>query len=116
MTGGWDGDNNLDSTEVLRPGSDWQEITSTKLPRPMEGVRVITVDNRVLLFGEWRQIIILTAQPTLTCLAGGSDRNPRNEILEYKDGRWEKIGTMNKAREYHGVSLINFNDFSDYCT
>ena len=52
MTGGWDGDNFLDSTEVLRPGSDWQEITSARLPRPLAGVRVSTVDNRVLLFGE----------------------------------------------------------------
>ena len=52
MTGGRDGDNNLDSTEVLRPGSDWQEITSAILPRPLYGVRVSTVDNRVLLFGE----------------------------------------------------------------
>ena len=54
MTGGRD-DNyiNLDSTEVLRPGSDWQEITSARLPRPMAGLRVITVDNRVLLFGAW---------------------------------------------------------------
>ena len=47
-----DGDNNLDSTELLRPGSDWQEITSARLPRQMRGVRVSTVDNRVLLFGE----------------------------------------------------------------
>ena len=62
VTGGYDdGDNILDSTEVLRPGSDWQEITSARLPRPMDGVRVITVDNRVLLFGEWRHILILTA-------------------------------------------------------
>ena len=48
MTGGY----KLDSTEVLRPGSDWQ-ITFARLPRSMWGVRVITVDNRVLLFGEW---------------------------------------------------------------
>ena len=52
MTGGnYDGAR-LDSTELLRPGSDWQEITSARLPRPMYGVSVSTVDNRVLLFGE----------------------------------------------------------------
>ena len=45
-------DNNLDTTEILRPGSEWQVISSARLPRPMTGVRVITVDNRVLLFGE----------------------------------------------------------------
>ena len=48
----YDGDNKLDSTELLRPGSDWQEITSARLPRPMYGVKVTTVDNRVLLSGE----------------------------------------------------------------
>ena len=62
MTGGLvglkrDGDeakhNYLDSTEILRPGSEWQEISSARLPRPMYGVGVTTVDNRVILFGEW---------------------------------------------------------------
>ena len=53
MTGGFDNDyNRLDSTEVLSPGSNWEEITSARLPRPMWGVRVSTVDNRVPLFGE----------------------------------------------------------------
>ena len=52
VTGGWDDNNRLDSTELLRPGSDWQEITSARLPRPMNSVRVTTVDNRVLLSGE----------------------------------------------------------------
>ena len=51
-TGGYYGGNILDSTELLRPGSNWQEITSARLPRPMEAVRVTTVDNRVILSGE----------------------------------------------------------------
>ena len=59
MTGGEDGDNIHDSTELLRPGSRWQEITSAKLPRPLKRVRVSTVDNRVLLFGELRETSIL---------------------------------------------------------
>ena len=52
VTGGWDGDNLLDTTEMFRPGSEWQVITA-RLPRPMKGVGVTTVDNRVILFGEW---------------------------------------------------------------
>ena len=53
VTGGWDGiNNNLDSTELLRPGSDWQVMTSARLPRAMRGVSVNTVDNRVILSGE----------------------------------------------------------------
>ena len=67
--GGYDDDNNiLDSTELLRPGSDWQVISSARLPRRILAVRVTTVDNRVLLFGEWRQILILYHYPTLTAL------------------------------------------------
>ena len=62
VTGGWDGNNVLDSTEMWRTGNDitgggggaWQEISSAKLPRPMVGMRVSESDNRVFLFGEWR--------------------------------------------------------------
>ena len=56
VTGGHFGDGYLDSTELLRPGSEWQEITA-RLPRPMDSMRVTTVDNRVLLFGEMRQMM-----------------------------------------------------------
>ena len=52
VTGGLGDDGNLlDSTELLRPGSGWQVITA-RLPRPLNGVRVTTVDNRVILSGE----------------------------------------------------------------
>ena len=63
VTGGFDGDKFLDSTELLRPGSDWQVITSARLPRQMSGVRVNNVDNRVILFGEWLIMIILLHLP-----------------------------------------------------
>ena len=52
VTSGRDAHNYLDSTELLRLGSDWQVITSARLPRAMRGFSVNTVDNRVLLFGE----------------------------------------------------------------
>ena len=52
VTGGYNGEYSLDSTELLGPGSDWQVITSARLPRPMAEFRVNTVDNRVLLSGE----------------------------------------------------------------
>ena len=52
VTGGYNGEYSLDSTELLGPGSDWQGITSARLPRGMFGVRVNNVDNRLLLSGE----------------------------------------------------------------
>ena len=46
----------LASTEVYYPSAGkWREVPGA-LPRPMEGVRVVTLNNKVLLFGE---IIIL---------------------------------------------------------
>ena len=116
MTGGRDAGNILDSTEVLRPGSDWQEITSASLPRPLQGVKVITVNSRVLLFGEWRHIFILTAPSlTLARVTGGWDgyNDKTREILEYnKDGdSWSKLGTMNKARNYHGLGVVSVSNF-----
>ena len=63
VTGGiGDNINSLDSTELLRPGSDWQAITS-RLHRSMDGVKVTTVENRVLLSGEWLIIITLLHLP-----------------------------------------------------
>ena len=74
VTGGYyydDGDNNLDSTELLRPGSDWQVIPSAWLPRPLYGLRLNTVDNRVLLSGELLIMIILLHLPhTDPCYRG----------------------------------------------
>ena len=43
----------LASTEVYRPSAgEWREVPGGALPRPMSGVRVVTLNNRVLLFGE----------------------------------------------------------------
>merc|ERR1719158_469692 len=81
VTGGYDdGLPYLDSTEVLR-GSGWQEITSARLPRPLDGVKVITVSNRVLLFGGY---------------IGGPEHN--DDVLEYnKDGdTWSNFGSITK--------------------
>ena len=70
VTGGFDGDgNNLDTTETLRPGSDteWQVISSARLPRPMYGVGVTTLGERVLLFGELCYDVIFVLPHTCPC-------------------------------------------------
>ena len=47
---GW---NVLASTEVYHPSAgEWREVPGGALPRLMTGVRVVTLNNRVLLFGE----------------------------------------------------------------
>ena len=53
----------LVSTEVYRPSAgEWREILGGALPRPMAGVRVVILNNRVLLFGEK---IILNVKMTI---------------------------------------------------
>ena len=54
VTGGWgSGYEALTSTEAYRPSAgEWREVPGGALPRPLRGVRVVTLNNRVLLFGE----------------------------------------------------------------
>ena len=54
VTGGWGSAYDpLSSTEVYRPSAgEWREVPGGALPRPMVGVRVTTLNNKVLLFGE----------------------------------------------------------------
>ena len=54
VTGGWgSGYEALTSTEVYRPSAgEWREVPGGALPGPMGHVRVVTLNNRVLLFGE----------------------------------------------------------------
>ena len=65
VTGGWSPEcpecpEPLASTGVYRPSAgQWKEVPGGALPRPMYGVRVVTLNNRVLLFGE-KIIITLT--------------------------------------------------------
>ena len=43
----------LASTELYHPSAgEWREVPGGALPRPMWGVLVVTLNNRVLLFGE----------------------------------------------------------------
>ena len=54
VSGGLDSDGELlASTEMYRPSAgEWRKVPGGALPRPMDGVRVVTLNNRVLLFGE----------------------------------------------------------------
>ena len=54
VTGGWgSGYKLIASTEVYRPSAgEWREVPGGALPRPMWGIRVVTLNNKVLLFGD----------------------------------------------------------------
>ena len=51
MTGGYDG-SYLDSTEVYDLSVGSWVVADAKLPRPMDGMRAISIHNRVLIFGK----------------------------------------------------------------
>ena len=67
VTGGFGVKEHLSSTEVYRPSAgEWKEVPDGALPRPMRAVRVVTLNNRVLLFGE--KIILTEGQSSSICI------------------------------------------------
>ena len=113
VTGGY-GSTRLDSTEVFSDSS-WRTVTG-KLPDPMIGIRVTTVNNGVLLFGNllfWIECIVVNCTSS-----GGSIRGSiQNTILEfnYETESWTEVGTMKRPRRYHAVSVVPFDDFANWC-
>ena len=50
VTGGWDGAEILDSTELYDPSiGSW--ANGAKLPQPVSGLKAININDRVLIFG-----------------------------------------------------------------
>ena len=49
--------------------------------------------------------------------SGGVDENPGNDILEYdpETEKWTQIGTMREERLGHAVSVVDFEDYADFC-
>ena len=49
--------------------------------------------------------------------SGGNDGSARNEILEYdpETKEWTKIGTMRESRYVHGMSVVYYSDYADFC-
>ena len=69
VTGGWDSSEEpLASTEVYHPSAgEWKEVPGGALPRPMAGMRGVTLNNRVLLFGE-KKILLLEDIIIIACI------------------------------------------------
>ena len=111
----------LSSTEVYYPSAGvWREVPGA-LPRPMDGVGVVTLNNRVLLFGE----IIIYREDGHKSLVfkGGLDieLNEYVDILKFSDSEgeenWARVGAMARPKggHFHAVSIINVDNFKDFC-
>ena len=60
VTGGYsytDGGVNLDTTETLSSDEDTWTNAGARLPRPMGGLRAATIDDRILIFGNYTLFI-----------------------------------------------------------
>ena len=55
---------------------------------------------------------------TLTHVTGGYDkRDYSDDILEFNEGDgWRNLQKMKHGRNWHGISLVDFNNFEEYCT
>ena len=57
VTGGWDGAEILDSTEMYDPSvGSW--ANGAKLPQPMSGLKATNINDRVLIFGRYLHLYI----------------------------------------------------------
>ena len=52
-------------------------------------------------------------------IAGGQDddQNQNSNTLQYNpdDGSWSVVGQLNLGRSWHGASVINAEEISEYC-
>ena len=50
-------------------------------------------------------------------ILGGINGTSNNNILEFNqiDEEWQKIGSVMKKRVNHGVSVVKYEDFSEWC-
>ena len=115
----------LASTEVYYPSAgEWREVPAA-LPRPMGGVRVVTINNRVLLFGEITIQRLVEVDISIHCfylnLKGGMDEDWTRyaDILQFSDSegeeKWTRVGEMSQSRFDHEVSVVDMNNFKKFC-
>ena len=50
-------------------------------------------------------------------VTGGRDGDGySDDILEARGGgEWRKLGTLTRGRSQQGVSIVNLNEFAEYC-
>ena len=121
VTGGLTGSDYLDTTETFTSDEDTWTTTGARLPRPMYGLRAATIDDRILIFGNYILFITHNIYHRNIIIAGGydydGDRNSYDDILEYNpdEDSMVVVGRMSQARYYHAVSVVQVQDFSVWC-
>ena len=121
VTGGRTGSDYTDTTETFAGDEDTWTTAGARLPRPMDGLRAATIDDRVLIFGNYTISISITHHiyHRNLIIAGGLDYDGDyyDDILEYipEEDTILTIGQMSQARGWHAVSVVQAQDFSQWC-
>ena len=114
MTGGWDGKNQLVSTEVISSVSGgWKYVG--ELPSKRWILRGITLANKIFVSG---YLSPETSENKLFILGGVTGcGNQFADILQFNptSNQWEEAGQMKKGREGHAVSLIPLDQAQKLC-
>ena len=118
VTGGYTGSDSLDTTETLASNQDtW--ATAATLPRPMYGLIAATIDDRILIFGNYTLSILYLSHTRYhrNIIFAGGYTSDANLILEYdpEEDSMVTVGQMTQTRGYHAVSVVQAQDFSVWC-
>merc|ERR1712032_527378 len=91
-----------DTTETFDSNLGRWTTSGAKLPRPMNVLKAVNIDGRVLIFGGAPY-----AKP---------DAKP-DDILEYdpEQDSMVPVGQKIKARAYHAVSVVKVQDYAKWC-
>ena len=105
----------IDSTEIYNDNV-WRTITA-KLPTPMRRMRVATINNRVLLFGN--SLFLIKLKCTYKrCISSGGEYSEgyKKDVLEFihETESWTVIGEMKEPKSDHAVSVVSFQDYKNW--
>ena len=116
MTGGQQnpGLNRLISTEKFVEGSSkWREVKGGELPSARLGLKGISLNNNILMFGGLFQLKFLFKY----LYKGGNDGRDLDEILQFdiETEQWRNVSSLSVASQYHAVSGVYSKDVENYC-
>ena len=117
VTGGTNGTDHIDSTEIFDPDLGSWRVGAT-LTSPMRGMTAVNIDNRVLILGIYQHLTWWHHVIYILILTGGFDGNDKvDTVLEYDftDNSFTELGTMEEARQDHAVSVVKHSDVSMLC-
>jgi len=101
VAGGYFAYNYRSSTEILVEGGlDWS--FQEPLPSERNSLRGISLPDTVLMTGGWREYPEPFTYDDVF-------------MFDSKNSSWIRVGEMEVARRYHGLSLVDKNDVIKYC-